>query len=188
MIYQVMLSENQSVLIHDVDIVQYDEDTVLFREEKGNFIAAFKMYNIMGFFRMDLPAVEGIGIAEPPQWDFEQLAKYSADYQEKERIKIREAEEKKSKGWTDTYAAVMKEAEYIYNHREVHYKEIHDVSNEVMEEAIKRGGMIVTGGVIPLLARNMLYNLMKDETDHYEIDHLNKLLKRNMDDCLGVTT
>lgn len=213
MIYQVMLSENQSVLIENVDHVQYDEDTVLFRQENGNFIAAFKMYNIVGFFRMDVPAA-----TKEYKWDFDLIDEYTRkqneeaaknasidenisgkiygidygylEYPEKGRlaIKVREEAERKAKGWTDTYAAVMKEAEHQYNHREVHFKEIHDVSVEVMEEAINRGGMIVTGGVIPLLARNSLKELLKYETDNYEIDHLEKLLKRNMNDCLGVTT
>jgi len=183
MIYQVMLSENQSVLIENVERVEHNEDTIIFKGMGGFILAAFKMYNIMGFFRMDMPNQK----ADTPQWDFELLEKYSADYQEKERIKIREAAEKKSKGWTDTYAAVMKEAEHIYNSRDVSFHEIHESLNEAGYEALERGGLVIAGGTIPLIARNILKTLLKDETDHYEIEHLEKLLKRNINDCLGVT-
>jgi hypothetical protein len=110
------------------------------------------------------------------------------EYPDKGRlaIKVREEAERKAKGWTDTYAAIEKEALYQYNHRDISFHEIHESLNEVGREALERGGLVIKGGTVPLLIRNMLKELLKNETCNLEINHLEKLLKRNMDHCLGV--
>ena len=176
MIYQVMLSENQSVLIHDVDIVQYDEDTVLFREEKGNFIAAFKMYNIVGFFRMDMPTQE----RKTYKWDFDLI-------DENTRKQNEEAEKKKGATMhIDLYRAFENAAKEQYRCRDISIGEVRDEMNEVMEEAFDRGISAPTGGTIPLLVRKELNNRMRNATCPHEIKQLSKMLDRNMEECLGV--
>lgn len=174
MIYQVMLSENQSVLIHDVDIVQYDEDTVLFREEKGNFIAAFKMYNIVGFFRMDVPTPDK---PKEYKWDFDLIDANTRKQQE-------EAEKKKPSKYGYKYEDLFSFAEDYLKEHNLSYTAAKESMNEVLEECFNRGGIAPKGGNTPLYVRNMIKGKIKCCTDEYELLYLNNLLKRNMEHCI----
>lgn len=178
MIYQVMLSENQSVLIENVNHVSTDEETVRFCGKGGSLVAAFKMYNIVGFFRMDVPTE--LGIAEPPEpeykWDFDKLEEIKErQFKEAEERKQQEREwkeKRKAEAMETARKRINKEAnraarilkEYIYVHGEI-MEECTEVATEAMERQTFAKG---------------------DDIHVYERKILKQLLKENMDKCIGV--
>src|SRR5690348_16725275 len=75
--YRVILNEQTTIYLSNIDIVRVEDETVIFRELEGNVVAAFKLYNITGFFREDGPP-----IAPKHEWDFDLIDKYTKKQQE----------------------------------------------------------------------------------------------------------
>jgi hypothetical protein len=159
MIYQVMLSENQSVLIENVNHVSTDDETVRFCEKGGSLVAAFKMYNIVGFFRMDMPNEKAVPKYE---WDFDMINEITEEQQ-------REAEKRAAYKKENFYNYIREQATMMKEQKL--YSGINDLAVEVTTEAMERQTYI-KGSDIYL----------------YERKFLKELLKENMDKCIGAVS
>lgn len=172
--YLVMLNEQTSIYLSGISYVEEVEETIYFKGLDKTILAAFKMYQIIGFYRTDGPNE----IAQPPQWDFEQIDAITKQQQE-------EAEKNKTTIYGTPYSEFVKMAEQVYKSREYSFKQLKESMGEVLQETYDRGRTIPTGGIVPLLVRNKLKEFLQSETDHFYINRLNHLLKINMDHCIG---
>lgn len=172
--YLVILNEQTSIYLSNISYVEREEDTIYFKGLDKTILGAFKMYQIVGFYRTDMAPEP----APKYEWDFDLLEKHTKKQNE-------EADKENTTIYGTPYKELVRVAENVYKSREYSFAQLKDSMNEVVIETHNRGKVIPTGGIVPLLVRNKLKEFLESETDHFYINRLNHLLKINMDHCIG---
>lgn len=169
-----MLNEQTSIYLSGIFYVEEAEETIYFKGLDKTILGAFKMYQIIGFYRTDGPHE----LDQSPQWDFDLIDKHTKKQNE-------EADKNNTTIYGTPYSEFVRVAEQVYKSGDYAFSQLKESMNEVVIETHNRGKVVPTGGVVPLLVRNKLKEFLETETDHFYINRLNHLLKINMDHCIG---
>jgi len=70
--YWVIMNEQQTMIVDNVDFVLIQEGLVTFRDKDGGYLAAFQLKDIVGFMRMNDGQVKE---RKEYKWDFNKVEK-----------------------------------------------------------------------------------------------------------------
>lgn len=162
--YQVILNDQVNIIISNVEYIDTKNEFVSFHDEKGNYVAGFKLEGITGFFTMnepeidmspidiEFPAASHLKLDPEIKLDLKAMAegiKKKLGYVNPRSFELMQKgcreeppenwEEEARKDFNVMMEEIYRKAGKSYKFSLISYADIRQESSEVMEEGIKRG-------------------------------------------------
>lgn len=178
--YQVILNDQVNIIISNVEYIEIKNEFVSFHDEKGHYVAGFKLEGITGFFTMDQPALDtgefnthpiNIPITIDPdiKLDLKAMAegiKKKLGYVNPRAFELmqkgqrKEPPEKWEKEALQDFNVQMEQiyrkAKNVYRSGTITLSDVREEMNEVLEEGMRRGGVHPIGSSYHYYVRKLI--------------------------------